>query len=260
MKIKMVKMGSDIDETRNYRIRGIVPTSDEKYLFIEIMLGHRPDIKYTNLSNSEYKKEYPHEEYVWISSCFRVDIPKDYRYSSSPEFSEYNYKHFHELAHTKSNIVKVLQIFNTDIEDIELTDDYYLDKYCEEKGFFEMYDKRLKHITEPTEIIVFPFRKESKARVKMQYTCYASNGTKCSDELQEFITVEDLVKQYGKNKIQELAYSFIERRCSNIEDLQEREKYRKNKQEAFCEVIKEIEQTNNLQKAAEIDELYDLDY
>lgn len=260
MKIKMVKMGSDIDETRNYRIRGIVPTSDEKYLFIEIMLGNRPNIKNTNLSESEYKKEYPYEEYVWISACFRVDIPKDYRYSSSPEYSEYHYKHFHQLAHTKSNIVKVLQIFNPNIEDIELTNDYYLDKFCEEKGFFEMYDKRLVHTCEPTEIIVCPFRKEGKARVKMLYTCYASNGTKCSEELQEYITIENLINQYGKSKIQELAYKFIERKCSNIEDLQEKEKYRQNKQEAFSEIIKEIEQTNNLQKAAEIDELYDMDY
>ena len=36
MKIKMVKMGMDIDETRNHRIRGIIPTKDGKYLFIEM--------------------------------------------------------------------------------------------------------------------------------------------------------------------------------------------------------------------------------
>ena len=35
MKIKMVKMGMDIDETRNHRIRGIIPTKDGKYLFID---------------------------------------------------------------------------------------------------------------------------------------------------------------------------------------------------------------------------------
>ena len=50
----MVKMGMDIDETRNHRIRGIVPTEDGKYLFVEIMQGRRPDIKYTSCSKKEY--------------------------------------------------------------------------------------------------------------------------------------------------------------------------------------------------------------
>ena len=51
-------MGMDIDETRNHRIRGIVPTSDGKYLFIEIMQGSRPDRRYTSCSQKEYEKKY----------------------------------------------------------------------------------------------------------------------------------------------------------------------------------------------------------
>ena len=68
MKIKMIKMGMDIDETRNHRIRGIVPTSDGKYLFIEIMQGSRPDRKYTSCSPKEYEKKYPNPEYIFLDS------------------------------------------------------------------------------------------------------------------------------------------------------------------------------------------------
>ena len=66
MKIKMVKMGIDIDETRNHRIRGIVPTKDGKYLFIEMLQGNRPNIKYTSLSNKEYELQYPNQEYIYL--------------------------------------------------------------------------------------------------------------------------------------------------------------------------------------------------
>ena len=119
----MVKMGMDIDETRNHRIRGIIPTSDGKYLFIEIMQGRRPDRKYTSCSLKEYEKRYPNPEYIAIDGCFRVDIPEDYFKNYTKEFSNYDRAALFEYAHTKENIVKLLQEFNKDIDDIELTDD-----------------------------------------------------------------------------------------------------------------------------------------
>ena len=60
----MVKMGMDIDKTRNHRIRGIVPTEDGKYLFVEITQGRRPDKKYMLCSQKEYEKMYPYPEYI----------------------------------------------------------------------------------------------------------------------------------------------------------------------------------------------------
>ena len=116
MKIKMVKMGMDIDETRNHRIRGIVPTEDGKYLFVEIMEGRRPDKKYTSYTQKEYEKEYPNPEYIYFDSCFRVDIPEDYFKNYTQEYSDYDRKPLFEYAHTKENIVKVLQKFNKDID------------------------------------------------------------------------------------------------------------------------------------------------
>ncbi len=71
MKIKFVKMGMDIDKTRNHRIRGIVPTDDGKYLFIEILQGRRVKRQYTSLSKKEYEEKYPYEEYINIDFCFR---------------------------------------------------------------------------------------------------------------------------------------------------------------------------------------------
>ena len=78
MKIKFVKMGMDIDKTRNHRIRGIVPTEDNKYLFVEILQGRRVKRQYTSLSQKEYREKYPYEEYINIDFCFRVDVPEDY--------------------------------------------------------------------------------------------------------------------------------------------------------------------------------------
>lgn len=67
MKVKMVKMGMDIDETRNHRIRGIIPTKDEKYLFVEILQGRRLDKKYfKSLTSKEYELKYPNPEYIWV--------------------------------------------------------------------------------------------------------------------------------------------------------------------------------------------------
>lgn len=116
------------------------------------MQGRRPDRKYTSYSPKEYEKRYPNPEYVYLDSCFRVDIPEDYFKNDTKEFSDYDRKALFEYAHTKENIVKLLQRFNKDIDDIELTDDYYIDKYCEEKGFFSLHDYRLKHEYKPIEV------------------------------------------------------------------------------------------------------------
>lgn len=216
MKIKMVKMGMDIDETRNHRIRGIVPTSDGKYLFIEILQGKRPNIRYTSCSQKEYEVKYPNPEYISIDSCFRVDIPEDYFRNYTKEFSEYNRKSLFEYAYTKENIVKVLQKFNKEIDEIELTDDYYIDKYCEEKGFFSLYDNRLKHQYKPIEVKWTDMLKNGESRIKVLYTCYSSNGLKYQEEQMREKNTQYFINEYGKEIIEKLMTKYIDEKSKYI--------------------------------------------
>ena len=59
MKIKMVKMGSDYTTPINCRLRGIVVTSDNKHLSVEIGCAYSPDIRHTSLTQKEYNIKYP---------------------------------------------------------------------------------------------------------------------------------------------------------------------------------------------------------
>ena len=233
MKIKMVKMGMDIDETRNHRIRGIVPTEDGKYLFVEIMQGRRPDIKYTSCSKKEYEQKYPNPEYVYLDSCFRVDIPEDYFKNYTKEFSDYDRAALFEYAHTKENIIKLLQKFNKDIDDIELTDDYYIDKFCEEKGFFRLYDNRLKHEYKPIEIDWTDLNKDGYSRVKFLYTCYSAGGIKYQEEKRYERKTQDLINEYGKELISDLITKYVDDRCKNIANQKIIDSYIEDKNKLF---------------------------
>lgn len=249
MKIEMVKMGMDIDETRNHRIRGIVPTSDGKYLFIEIMQGRRPDRKYTSCSLKEYEKRYPNPEYIAIDGCFRVDIPEDYFKNYTKEFSNYDRAALFEYAHTKENIVKLLQEFNKDIDDIELTDDYYIDKYCEEKGFFSLYDNRLKHDYKPIEVEWTDMLKNGDTRIKVLYTCYSANGLKYQEEQTRERDTQYFINEYGKETMGNLMTKYIDEKSKCI----------KNKE--FLNSL--IEDKNKLfeeEKEIDIEDSIDMDY
>lgn len=249
MKIKMVKMGMDIDETRNHRIRGIVPTDDGKYLFIEILQGRRPDRRYTSYSPKEYEKKYPNPEYIAIDGCFRVDIPEDYFKNYTKEFSNYDRAALFEYAHTKENIVKLLQKFNKDIDDIELTDDYYIDKYCEEKGFFSLYDNRLKHDYKPIEVEWTDMLKNGDTIIKVLYTCYSANGLKYQEEQTRERDTQYFINEYGKETMENLMTKYID----------EKSKCVKNKE--FINSL--IEDKNKLfeeEKEIDIEDSIDMDY
>ena len=193
----------DIDKTRNHRIRGIVPTEDGKYLFVEITQGRRPDKKYMLCSQKEYEKMYPYPEYIYFDSCFRVDIPEDYFKNYTQEFSDYDRKPLYEYAHTKDDIVKLLQRFNKDIDDIELTDENYIDKYCEEKGFFSLYDNRLKHDYKPIEVLWTDMEINGESKVKVLYTCYSANGIKYQEEQVRERDTHYFINEYGKETMEE---------------------------------------------------------
>ena len=228
IKVKMVKMGADIDATRNHRIRGIVPTEDGKYLFIEITKADRVDKKYTNCKTmKEYRQKYPNPDYIRVDFCFRVDIPKEHLDSYSPEFKGFLYSHY-DLAYTNENIVELLQRLNPNITEIELTDDNYIEKFCEERGFFKLYDDRLQHSFEP--INIMSLNTLGNCNVKFLYTCFASDGTKYSEESSENFKINDLINEFGKEAIAPLVQSYTASRPFKNSEMKEK----------FLKFVKEI--------------------
>lgn len=241
MKIKMEEMGMKIDGNISHRMRGIIPTKDGKYLFIEISQGNRPDIQYTSLSKDNYKLRYPNENYIWVGCCFRVDIPYDYRNKYSPEFEEYDRQPFYELVYSKENIIKLFKELNNDIEDVELVEGNYIDKFCEEKGFFELYDERLKHSYKPIEIRWISSLDDGKTLVKSLYTCYSANGTKYSTEKEISTTMKELIKENGKEVMQNLLNDYLAKKCSEINDPELEQRYSKEQERLFRKSVNELE-------------------
>ena len=212
--VKLVKMGVDIDDTRNHRVRGIIKTEDNKYLFIEILQGNRISRKNLSLSSEDYLKKYPCKEYIFVDGCFRVDIPEDYNKNYSPEFSKYDRHSFYKMEYNKENIIKLLQKFNKNIKDIELVDDYYLDDYCNQKGFYKLYDDRLNHTLFPNQI---KYKNNEKIIFNMTYSCTNYDNsvtyTENIDRSYEF-DLEKLNKEFGTEKMKKLLDDYEKNKLS----------------------------------------------
>lgn len=220
--IKMIKMGMDIDETRNHRIRGIIPTDDGKFIFIEILKGNRPKINYTNYSKKEYIKIYPYEEYIWIDGCFRVDVPEDKFKNYSPEFKKYDMS-YRNLEHNKKNIIKVLKQFNKNITDLELVNYNYIDEFNEEYGFFRLYDSRLDHKIEPLKILIM---NDKFLHMKEKYSCYNYDHSVYYEEERDGVykdyAMDELYKIFEKDKLDKVIEEYnneMKELKRNIEDI-----------------------------------------
>ena len=217
--VKMVKMGMDIDEDNNYRIRGIVPTDDNKYLFVELTAGHRFEFNKSNfpyMTKQTYNEKYPNEMYVYCDSCFRVDIPEDYYHNYTNEFIDYDRKPFYKLNYDKDSVLAFLKQFNKNITGIELVDKNYIDEYCDSMGFYRLYDERLEHKYEPISVV----RKNSKNIIfNMKYTCKNYNKTvEYSEERQHAykdFNLDKIKKEFGE----ELVTNVIEEYDNSIENM-----------------------------------------
>ena len=216
MKIKMLKLGTDIENDFNTRLRGIVETGDKKYLFIELERATRLDRKYLNIEPNEYNLKYPNEEYIFISDCFRVDLPKDYYEAYTPELENYDRKPFHSFAYTKDDMIRLLQQFNKNIDDIELCNDYDLNKFCEEKGFFKLYDGRLKHNDTLNEIIRCELYRNDGVTYKGLYTYYSASNEKFTMEREAKMNIRGLIHQFGRDIVKKSFDEYMERRLLSI--------------------------------------------
>lgn len=222
--VKLVKMGVDIDDTRNHRVRGIIKTEDNKYLFIEISQGYRIPQEYMSMDHQEYLKKYPNKEYICMDGCFRVDIPEDSYNNYTPEFSKYDRHNFYKYKHSKENIIKILQNFNRNIKDIELVEDNYIDDYCRENGFYDLYDERLEHTLIPTKIVDIYSK---KIILELEYCCtnydktvtYTQNMRKTYD-----YNLDQLNKKFGTEKMEQLLDEYEKIKASKIKRFKEPEK------------------------------------
>lgn len=213
--IKLVKMGMEIDENKglNHRIRAIIETDDNKYLFIEILQGHRMSRNYVqSLSTKEYLQKYPNENYIVLDSCFRVDIPEDYYKNYSKDFAEFQ-KGYYELDYTKENIIKLLQQFNKNISDYILIDDRdYIDNFTKEHGLYRLYDLKLNHTYEPIKIM---WQDTNQTKFKGLYTCWNYNKTvQYSEYIKSTIynnQIERLKELYGVDRINILQEEYNEK-------------------------------------------------
>lgn len=208
--IKLIKMGCDIDEENNHRVRGIIPTEDGKQVFVEVMDGHRYNRSYYNsyfhnLSMDDYLKKYPYEDYLVCDFCFRVDIPQDYCDNYSRDLKDFEKNSYHDIEYNKKGIITFLQKLNKHITDIELVDKNYIDDYCDEHGFYRLYDRRLEHSYEPLKVI---HKTDKEVHFDMLYKCTNFNHTVDYEETRRDIftnyKVEELYERFGKEKIDNL--------------------------------------------------------
>lgn len=197
--IKLIKMGCDIDEENNHRVRGIIPTEDGKYLFVEVSSGNRFEYNKNNfptLSKSDYLERYPYEKYLYCDSCFRIDIPEDYCSNYTKEFSDYDRKCLYKINYNKDGIIKFLQNFNKNIKNIELVNDYYIDDYCKQHGFYKLYDNNLKHSLNPLKIT---HMNDRDLTMDVLYTCYNYDD---SVEYNEEMNIK--YRDYNRNELDKL--------------------------------------------------------
>lgn len=248
MKVKMIKMGSDYTTPINCRMRGIVVTQDNKHLFVEIGCAYSPNIKNTSLSQKEYNLKYPNPEYVSVDFCYRVDIPKDYYNCRSNEYKKYTRENLYEIPYTKEGIIKFLHKLNNEIDDIELVDDYYIDKYCEENGFYELYDDRLKHNYKILSIKYLDPDIKDDSNIICQYTCYAVDGTEYSEVIEEKDNIKNIVNKYGKENVKQLVIEYIYKMCKTFTSIELKEK--------FNQLVIDVFETNKDENSLEMDNDY----
>ena len=248
MKIKMIKMGSEYTTPINCRLRGIVVTPDNKHLFIEIGCAYSPGIKHTSLSQKEYDLKYPNPQFISVDFCYRVDIPEEYYNCRSKEFIKYTRENFYNIPYTKEGIIKFLKELNSEIDDIELVDDYYIERYCKENGFFELYDERLKHNYKILSIIYLDPTINRDSKIKYLYTCYAQDGTEYSEISEEKDNIKNIVNKYGLENVKTLALEYIDKICKNFTSIELKEK--------FNQLVIDVFETNKVQNSLEMDNDY----
>lgn len=199
-------MGMDVDKENNYRIRGIVPTDKGHNVFVEFTLANRikrDDFK-TKKAKEDWYKKYSEQKYIFWDSCFRVDSPIDYYNNFSKEYKHFE-KAYPNIKYNKQNIIKLLQKLNKNIKDIKLEDKNYINRYCNSKGFYELYDKRLNHTTALSKIRSLSDNK-IVYDVSYRYTNYNRTETRV---IRRTVTeynykLKQLKKQFGSQKVTSL--------------------------------------------------------
>ena len=130
-----------------------------------------------------------------------------------------------EIPYTEKGIIEFLKKLNNDIDGIELVNEYYIDKYCEENGFYELYDDRLKHNYKILSIKYLDPDIKDKSKITYKYTCYAKDGTEFSEIGEERDNIKNIVKKYGVENVKPLALDYIDKLCKTFTSIELKEKF-----------------------------------
>ena len=126
---------------------------------------------------------------------------------------------------------------------------YCYDKYCEEKGFFSLYDYRLKHEYKPIKVEWTDMMKNGNTRIKVLYTCYSANGLKYQEEQTRERDTQYFINEYGKETMENLMTKYVDEISKCIKS-----------KEAFNSLIEDKNKLFEDEKEVDIEDLIDMDY
>ena len=146
------------------------------------------------------------------------------------------------------SVIKFLRKLNNEIDGIELVNGYYLDKYCEENGFYELYDDRLKHNYEILSIKYLDPDIKDDSNIIYKYTCYAVDGTEFSEIREEKDNIKNIVKKYGLENVKPLVLEYINKMCKTFTSIELKEK--------FNQLVIDVFETDKNENSLEMDNDY----
>lgn len=124
----------------------------------------------------------------------------------------------------------------------------YIKKYCEENGFYKLYDDRLKHSNEILSVKYLDPYIRNDSIIICKYTCYAKDGTEYSEVIEEKDKIRNIVNKYGEEKVKTLALEYIDEICRIFAN----EKVR----ETFDKVLTHVFKVDKEEKTLDIENEY----
>lgn len=123
-----------------------------------------------------------------------------------------------------------------------------MDKYCEENGFYELYDDRLKHNYEILSIKYLDPDIKDDSNIIYKYTCYAVDGTEFSEIREEKDNIKNIVKKYGLENVKPLVLEYINKMCKTFTSIELKEK--------FNQLVIDVFETDKNENSLEMDNDY----
>lgn len=127
-------------------------------------------------------------------------------------------------------------MINPNINDIELTEKDYTEEFKEEKGFYKLYDDRLKHSYIPQKIEWSDLKAEGKTKLDVLYTCYSASGEKFEENIKIEKETKEIFKQFGKETLDSMFDEYVQERSEKTYYPKAKEHLNNLKKELFEEI------------------------